>query len=292
MFEISNNAMDYTLAIDIGGTYTKYALLKDDSVILRKTKVLSGSVSDICNIAEKLLTEDVRRIAVSCGGFWQNGKCLGYENINGAQDLYSVLCDKFGREVWIENDAVCNLICEIKYGALKDCRDAAVLVLGTSVGCAVMLNKMIYKGAHGQAASMFLMPEITDGRNYVYDSYSNSRKAVSIAGDTRCTDFRKLCDFAKKGKDYLGILNKYVDAVALKCLYVTLAYDVERIALGGAIADNSSIISNIKRRLSSFAGTIGKDRYNPHVLPEIVKCEYGEDSNLIGASLLWSREEL
>lgn len=292
MREIKDNSKEKVLAIDIGGTYIKYALVEDCREIVCKSKTPSCGIPDICRQAEKMLDDDVRKIAVSCGGFWKNGKCLGYANICDAQNMQDIMREKLGREVKIENDAICNLLCESEYGALKNCRDAAVLVIGTSVGCAVMLNGKIYKGAHCQAASMFLMPEIIDGNAYVCDSHSNSKKAVSSVGDERCGDFKKLCEFAEKEKEYSIILDKYINAVALKCLYVTLSYDVEKIALGGAIAGNHSIFENINKRLVYFAEIVSEDGQYPHVLPMISVCDHGEDANLIGASLLWRKEEL
>lgn len=292
MREIKDNSKEKVLAIDIGGTYIKYALVEDYRDIVFKTKTPSCDIQDICIQAEKMLDDDVRKIAVSCGGFWKNGKCLGYANICDAQNMQCIMREKLGREVKIENDAICNLLCESEYGALRNCRDAAVLVLGTSVGCAVMLNDRIYKGAHSQAASMFLMPEITYGKAYIYDNNSNSKKAVLSVGDERCGDFKTLCELAEKEKECSVILDKYIDAVALKCLYVTLSYDVEKIALGGAISGNPWIFEKINRRLAYLAEIVGEYRDAPHVLPVISVCDHGEDANLIGASLLWRREEL
>lgn len=279
------------LAIDIGGTYIKFSIVCGNDIQDVK-KILSSCGADAIIATAISMSEKADVIAVSCGGFWKDGKCLGYENIENANQLMTRLSESCGRQVKTENDAICTLLCESKAGALKGCDNAAVLVLGTSVGCAVKLNGRIFKGAHGLAASMFLMPEKTDGENYVFDFYSNSKNVVEEVADGEVYEFKELCKEAKTNDKYSKAVNDYINAVALKCLYIALTFDVEKIALGGAISENTYITENIKKRFEELVLKCSYNGFKERALPDIGFCLFGQNANLLGAALLYDKEEL
>ncbi len=63
--------------------------------------------------------------------------------------------------------------------------------------------------------------------------------------------------------------------------YAYLAYDPELIALGGGISNSESITDRIKHYLDGFFELDKSTRK-----PLITRTQFGEDSNLLGASLL------
>lgn len=272
--------------LDIGGTYTKYAVI-DNEKMIRKGKW--KTVDDFRLLLEKIdsvMCSPVSRIGISSGGFWdENGKSIGYETVESTSEnrLTKVLGEKYGCPVFIENDARCALLAEKKCGVLKDCRNAVLFVLGSSLGCAVLINEKLFSGSTKQAGAMFMMPEYYDGEDYRFDEQANSIKLtkeydVSLScGDMLLIEKAAL----QNDKKAAGLLERYAKAVALKCWYAYLAYDPELIALGGGISNSRYITERIKHYMDGFF-----DHDKSTRKPLIMKTQFGEDSNLLGAALL------
>ncbi|MGN1444615.1 MAG: ROK family protein [Acutalibacteraceae bacterium] len=272
--------------LDIGGTYTKYAVI-DNEKIIRKGKW--RTVDDFRMLLEKIdsvMCSPVVRIGISSGGFWdENGKSIGYETVESTSEnrLTKVLSEKYGCPVFIENDARCALLAEKKYGVLKDCRNAVLFVLGSSLGCAVLINGTLFSGSTKQAGAMFMMPEYYDEDSYRFDERANSIKLTKkFDASLECGDMLLIEKAAlQNDKKAAELIESYAKTVALKCWYAYLAYDPELIALGGGISNSEYITDRIQYYLNGFFELDKSTR-----TPKITKTQFGEDSNLLGASLL------
>lgn len=159
------------LAIDIGGTYTKYGYVCADKVFDKGKWKTVFSFAALCGKIEPLIKADTEKICISSGGFWdKDGNSLGYASIpeTAEKNLVKCLKEKYGLPVSIQNDARCALLCEKKYGALRNCENAVLFVLGTSVGSAVLADGKLYAGAHKKAGMFFKMPEALAPYRYEY----------------------------------------------------------------------------------------------------------------------------
>ena len=272
--------------LDIGGTYTKYAVIENEKII-RKGKW--RTVDDFGQLLEKIdavMCSPVSRIGVSSGGFWdEKGKSIGYETVESTSEnrLTKVLGEKYGCPVFIENDARCALLAEKKYGVLKDCQNAVLFVLGSSLGCAVLINGKLFSGSTGQAGAMFMMPEYFDGDSYRFDEQANSIKLTKeFDASLGCGNMLLIEKAALQNeKKAAELIERYAKAVALKCWYSYLMYDPELIALGGGVSNSEYITDKIQYYLNGFFEHDKSERK-----PLIIKTQFGEDSNLLGASLL------
>lgn len=150
-----------TFTLDIGGTYTKYAHIDNGEIISKGKWETTGDFQHIVEKIAGVIYRPVEYIGISSGGFWdKNGKSIGYETVESTSEnhLTKTLSGKFGCPVYIENDARCALIAEKEYGVLKNRQNAVLFVLGSSLGCAVMINGKLYSGNTNQAGAMFMMP--------------------------------------------------------------------------------------------------------------------------------------
>ncbi len=272
--------------LDIGGTYTKYALIANGKIVQKGKWKTTDDFSELLKNINSVIASSVERIGISCVGFWNaNGDPVGCSSLNSIVEnpLVKTLADKYRCPVRIENDARCALLAEAKYGVLKDAQNAVLFVLGSSLGCAVQLDGKLLSGATGQAGAMFMMPEFYDGNSYSFDEAANSIRltkeydATATNGNMLLLEEKALSGDEKAA----ALLEKYAKEVALKCWYAYLSYDPECIALGGGIANSSYIFEKIQSALKDFfkMDTSGRT-------PTLLRTKFGEDSNLLGAALL------
>lgn len=273
------------LAIDIGGTYTKYGYVCDDKVFSKGKWKTVFSFDELCPKIEELIRGDTESLCISSGGFWdEEGNGLGYESIpeTGKNNLVKFFKDKYGFPVTIQNDARCALLCEKKYGSLKECENAVAFVLGSSVGSAVLVNGKLYEGVHKKAGMFFKMPESLEP--YTYECFANTvvqtssyKKSFSLES----CNMKDIENFAQEGEEAaMNILKNYVFAVSKKLLYSKLMYDPEKIVIGGGIANSSMIFNSILQEYNNLLCLIDEKNDIP-----IEKTSFGEESNLIGATL-------
>lgn len=273
-------------ALDIGGTYIKYAHIDQNRIVRKGKWETTGSFSALTEHIEGVICRPVSFIGISSGGFWaEDGQAIGYETIQSTSEnnLKNFLAEKYGCPVSIENDARCALLAEKSFGVLQNCQNAVLFVLGSSLGCAVLVNGKLFLGSTHQAGAMFLMPEYYDGSTYRYDQQANSIHLTKefdpalVRGDMRLLEDKALHGDPKAKE----LLESYSKAVALKCWYAYLAYDPEQIALGGGIANSKYITQRIRFYLNGFFVRDKSAR-----TPVLSNTHFGEESNLLGAALL------
>lgn len=274
------------LAIDIGGTYTKYGYVTGREVSGKGKWETVFSFPLLCRKIGALVRDDTERIAISSGGFWDvDGTCRGYETIAETREnnLVQFLEDQYGLPVTIQNDARCALLCEKAYGTLADCRSAVLFVLGTSVGSAVLIDGALYEGTRKKAGMFFKMPEAMDP--YQYELASNTVKQAQLYREkfdlTACNMLYLEQQAVQGEKTAQGILQNYAQAVAKKLLFARLTFDPEKIAVGGGITNSQKILGDIRAEYEKLLTAIDEQNDIP-----IVKTAFGEDSNLIGAALV------
>ena len=163
-----------------------------------------------------------------------------------------------------------------------------LFVLGSSLGCAVMINEKLYCGNTNQAGAMFMMPEYYDGDSYRYDEKANSIKLTKEYDFSLKSGNMLMLEKAALQNDEkaAALLEAYAKAVALKVWYSYLMYDPEVVVIGGGIANSDYIVGKIKDSLNAL---FQKDKSARK--PLLVKTLFAEDSNLLGAYLLGINNE-
>ncbi|MGN0519267.1 MAG: ROK family protein [Candidatus Fimenecus sp.] len=273
-------------ALDIGGTFTKYAHIENGEIIQKGKWKTTDDFSELLMHINRVICKPADRIGISCVGFWNaNGDPVGGSSLNSIVEnpFVKTLADKYNCPVYIENDARCALLAEAKYGVLKDTQNAVLFVLGSSLGCAVQIDGKLFTGTTRQAGAMFMMPETFDGDTYVFDKAANSIQLTKAYDPTATSGNMLLLEEKAVSGDEkaAALLEQYAKAAALKCWYAYLAYDPECIALGGGIANSSYIFEKIQFHLQALftRDTSGRT-------PLLRRTQFGADSNLLGAALL------
>lgn len=285
------------LAVDIGGTSIKYALMDEDAHIGDR-----GSLRTPLDSLEHLLDEleslfikyknEISGMAVSMPGVIDNvngfcytgGSLLYNQNIN----FVELLQGRCKTQITIENDGKCAALAEVWKGSLKFCNDGIVLVLGTGVGGGIIKDRKIHRGKHFSAGEFSFILTDRHSNNEIKDffGFANGnealRKLVASKKNSSADQLngKIIFEMANKGdKDALDCIDKFARELAVQIHNLQVIFDPERVAIGGGISVQPLLIETTKKHLNKIYEDL------IYVVPhaEIVPCDYFNDSNLIGA---------
>ena len=283
------------LTIDIGGTFTKYAVvsgvyrfkIKERNKIptpKKNHKEFIKCIVDIFNAHDNL-----EGIAVSMPGLIdsERGICLASEllSFNNGHCIAEELQRACGVRVTIENDANCAALAETRTGNLADVRDSFVLVFWSMVGGAFIHNREIYRGIHNCAGEVsFTLNGIGTDKNFYANDISarafqkNCAKILGMEPDEVTGEM--IFDLINENDDdMLDALYQYAHGIAVKIFNLQMLFDPERFALGGGISKQKSFIDAVQDKIDELYKSMPP--YLPR--PEIVACKYHNDANLLGA---------
>ena len=286
------------LTIDVGGTFIKHAVMsgtrsfkpsaqskvptpkEDHKKFLETLADIFKSNNDVEGIAISMpgLIDSERGICISSGALdFSNGHCV----VEELQDICSV-------PVAIENDANCAALAEVKSGSLTDVKNAIVLVFGTGVGGAIILNKELYRGAHFCAGEVSFMPKSIHGSLVEENFFGFEFGALGF--QKSCAEVLNMPPEEVTGEmifdlieenddDMLDALYKYAHGVAMMIFNLQVLFDPERFAIGGGISVRQSFIDAVQDKIDELCAEAPD--YLPR--PQIVACKYHNDANLFGA---------
>ena len=282
------------LAVDVGGTYTKYAVLNESAIFFERGKVdtpLESHEDFLQMIVELFQAHEVEGIALSLPGIIDTelGVCitsgaLGYNDGKFIVDELQEIC---GVPVAIENDANCAALAEAKVGNLSDVEDGFVMVFGTAIGGAFIKNHELYRGRNFLAGEVSFMiqnfsDDLDDKKLFAENcstlallkNYSKEKKlSEKISGE-------KFFQAAESGEvDALRCLKLFTQKIAIQLFNIQMILDPEKFAIGGGISERKIFIDSIRESLEEIYNECSIDF--PRV--EVVPCKFRNDANLIGA---------
>ena len=287
------------LAIDIGGTFIKHAVMIGGRSfkITERNKIPTPKTNheELLNAINDLFKahEDIEGIAVSMPGLIDTfkGVCIssGALNFSNGHCIAEELQNMCGVPVTVENDANCAALAEIKSGSLTDVKNAFVLVFGTAVGGAFIYNRELYRGTHFCAGEVSFQLKNLQGTITEENIYGSSLGALAF--QKNCAEIlgmppeeltgEMIFDLiADNDDDMLDALYKYAHSVAAMIFNLQMLFDPEKFALGGGISQQQSFIDAVHDKIDELS-TGSEFDFLPR--PEVVACKYFNDANLFGA---------
>ena len=238
------------LAIDIGGTFIKYALMGKDAVILSRGKIPTPKegrkelVETIGRLYDDL--PDVEGIAVSMPGIIdsENGYCVMGGALEYNDDFFfrQVLHERCPVRIVIENDAKCAAMAEAGMGALKDVSDGLVLIFGTMIGGGIIHDHKLLRGRHFSAGEVsYIIPHAERKVSYenVWGNCSGTPRLCRLYAqkkglDPSEVDGLRVFQGVKAGeKEAVESLDLFTRTIAVQIFNLQTVLDPERIAIGG-----------------------------------------------------------
>jgi glucokinase len=163
-------------------------------------------------------------LGISCGGPLDSsrGLILSPPNLPGwdAVPVVSLLREKTGLPCFLENDANACALAEWRWGAGRGYRDMAFLTFGTGLGCGLILNGRLYRGAGDLAGEVGHIRIAEDGpegygKRGSWEGYCSggglTRLYAELTGRTETG--KRICEAAEAG-----------EADALKVIEISARY--------------------------------------------------------------------
>ncbi|MCK4270829.1 MAG: ROK family protein [Methanogenium sp.] len=298
------------IAVDLGGTHTRIALISDDGVIIRKKTTLTPVKGDsglevtkhiIYNISDLLSSGEVD--SIGCIGICsagpvdlKSGKVVNSPNMAFPEiDLTGPVREKFCVPVALINDCRAGVLGEQKYGTGADSDNITYITISTGIGGGAIVNGTLILGRDGNAGEIGHM--IVDGKYSMpchcggyghWEAYASGRnipdffrkwaKCNKIAYDEKCINtsekiFELYYNGDQSAQEFMDELGK-INAAGIS--NVIIAYSPEIIVLDGPVARNHEdiIIASIRKYLDRYLKT-----------PDIVVSSLKGDAPLLGTSL-------
>ena len=283
--------MKKVLAFDFGGTTIKYAIVQEDHQLLYEgkiqTEVLDYQVfcKKIFAIADRMKTQ-VEGIAVSLPGAVNPGTGEIYssgaiECLEGSL-FFEELQKRYRMPVTFENDASCAALAEFYAGAGRGCRNIVMIVLGTGIGGAAIINGQPLCTEHYFSGEFGYL--VLDYENMLtWEDLSGSvisvvRKVKNLGVPYAEMDGEEIFDLYQKDEKVTEILERFYKMLACGCYTIQAIFDPECIIVGGGINRRKDLIGNINRYMEQICRQ-RKIRQKPR----IITGNFLDRANLIGA---------
>ena len=292
--------MKYAAAVDIGGTNTRIALINENYDIEERIQFPTDAedpwtvLKKICETVREF-DKHVIGIGLSCPGPLDliTGKVLTPPNLHGPWHFLNITDELellMHMPVYLENDANLAALAEAVLGAGKDHRIVQYLTVSTGLGAGLVIDRKIYRGAHGfanEVANTILFPNgpqhgelLAGALEAISSGTAIGHRAVKAglvirhAGDVN--------DLARAGNPAAKqIMNEAKQYLANYIAGVIGFADPDIIILGGSVALK---IDGFVQEVEELVKTKVYPVVRPYV--NIRKASLNEDCGLLGAACL------
>ena len=237
--------MNKFLGVDIGGTKCAVVIGDENGSIFNKirfeTTDYQNTLHRLLQSAERLFTEDVVAIGISCGGPLSSarGLILSPPNLPGWDEvpIVKIFEERFNRPTFLKNDADACAVAEWKWGNGKGYDNLVFLTFGTGMGAGLILNGKPYSGANdmaGEVGHIRLYPSghWGYGKNGSFEGYCSGGgiaqygkgSAKEIAEKARLGDQESIELYKKIGNDLGKGISYIVDILNPEAIIIGSIY--------------------------------------------------------------------
>lgn len=314
--------MTYSVGVDIGGTTIKIGIVdKNNNIVLRKEYITEygweNVVNTIVNAVENMLNEagiskqHCQYIGIGCPGTIdvQSGNVvysnnLKWHNVNLKQEIQK----RTNMKVFVENDANCAALGEVKAGFSEQYKDAVLVTIGTGIGSGIVIDGKILQGGIGSMEIGHTMA-VKNGkvcscsRKGCLEAYASATALIEqskqAAQQNTTSQLYKMCqgnlenmngkipfDAAKAGDETaLKVIENYTDYLAEGMIDAINLFRPEVLLLGGGVSKQGQyIIDMLQKKILPYVFG-GKNSYTPEICCALLE----NDEGIIGAANLQSK---
>lgn len=300
----------FAIGIDLGGTYTKLALVSSSGKILQRARLSTqehasrdsllraiASEIDVLLRKARLTRRQVKGVGIGVPGLvdFSRGIVYGLTNVRGWRNtpVKRILEKKLKIPVLADNDVNVMALGECRFGAGKGARNAVCITLGTGVGGGIIIDGGIYRGSTFSAGEAGHMPLKEEGlscncggygclERYVGNRYI-SEEFRSMKGGASLVSPESISIAARKGdKAAIELWDRVGKRIGTTLAGIVNLLNPEKIIIGGGVAEAGELLfgpirKTVKRRAMPVPG--GAVR--------ILKAKLGNDAGVIGAAALF-----
>lgn len=306
------------IGVDLGGTKLLAGAVDEDlQVHHRSVRSSRGSdTAEVLGILEGAIREAMEAVGGHVGGVGigipstidaSRGVSVYSTHLPLAGvPVASILSERLGVPVLMDNDANLALLVEHRAGAAQGARNALMLTLGTGIGGGIIVDDHLYRGSQGAAGELGHVVVEQDGppcqgncpnRGCLEVMASGSalvREATAMAGERpRSALGRALAhgqgitgplvtelafDGDQASQEVLGLIGRRL-GVGLSSLVNVFNPDVIVIG-GGVVAAGEYVLGPARREMVARGLPPARDH------ARVVATRFGEESGMLGAALL------
>jgi len=274
----------HVIALDIGGTHSRAALVEARRVVWRAdapTPGQQGPDAMLATLVELLtpLRDVVAPVGAAIAGQVAEG-CVTAHNagILRGWDRYplaQVLAARLARPVHVFNDARAAAWAEYRFGAGRGCSEFLFVTVSTGVGAGLVLNGRLHLARNGLDAEL---GEALCADGATLEEQASGSALGRLAQRVGRADARALCDAADAGDAAAEtLLRDTIRELARKLADLRVMLGIERSAIGGGLGLRPGYLERLREEL--------------HRLPalyhhEMMRAELGADAGLHGVAAL------
>lgn len=275
------------LAIDIGGTAIKYALVDENNNLSSFSEIPSEAklgaevlLKKVCGIIEEF-SPLCDAVSVSTAGRVdsEKGKIIfankNIPNYTGTE-LARLISERFSLPAFVENDVYCAATAEANYGSGKGCKSFICLTVGTGIGGAVILDGKLYKGENLCAGDFGEMITGSDKFENLASTTALVKKIKLVTGKEMSG--REIFSEENFSNSIIkSTVDAWIDELINGIKTLMFIFDVPLFVLGGGIANEKYITDRIAEEIHSI------DRENFKQV-QIKQAFFKNKSGIIGAA--------
>ena len=300
-------AKKFIMAIDLGGTNLKCALLDNDLKIKAKSSFSTKSFDDkhkliqgiIDSLDSLILNQRLKRSAILGVGIGVPGPVDTLKgivhflpNIPGWKEvgLKKILEQKIKLPVFIDNDAKLMTLAEHKLGAAQHYKNVLCLTLGTGVGGGLIINNLLYRGSDNSAGEVGHFPLNENGplcgcgARGCLETYVGNSKIIKDARKLfgpKIT-LERVSELARENNlKAIDFWSQVGGKLGLALSGIVNLLNLDLIVIGGGVSYAGGVLfENIRRKIILRAMRLPAKRVR------VVKAKLGMDAGIIGAGYL------
>ncbi len=285
------------LVFDVGGTTTRCAIVTDGEVRERAERetVRGESLADsLVAIAEELLStcdgpDPGTPLGISVPGpISADRRSVAFTGNLGLRDypLADRLEARMERTVVLDDDANCAALGEAAFGAARGTDSSVTLIAGTGVGSGIIVEGVLFRGAHGLAGELGHVPVerggrlCSCGRRGCLEAMANGAALLAWAGPA-FTSAEAVLVAAKRGDHVaLSAVETTAGYLAIGVVAAVSLLDPECVVLAGGVGRQPLIVEAATAQARELC-------VEPLGLSlDVRAAELGDDAGLLGAARL------
>lgn len=299
--------MKKVIAIDIGGTAVKFALVGENGEILKKWKINTDISNNGVRLPDDIIesvnfnlidsdSNDILGIGIGVPGpISSNGESvlkavnLGWNNV----PLKKIISSALNLPVVLLNDANAATLGEMWQGAAQNKNNFVFITLGTGVGGGIVVNGKVINGVHSAGGEIGHIPVQSDekrvcgcGNINCLETFASANGLVKTANKifsennivkNNYSAIDLFDDVARGDKYAQKALDLTVDRLGKAIAGIINTLDVEGVVIGGGLSNaGDALIEPLKKQVDKHVFPQIRDNY------ALKKAYLGNDAGILG----------
>lgn len=228
------------IGVDVGGTKISVGLIENSRIVKQyscPTPFDSEKlfvVDSIAKAIDEVFDSEVAGIGIGVPGLVDHDKNLVIDVTNipswDEVPLKGILQDRFGKPVFVNNDANCFAVGEKHFGKGKPFNNFVGLTIGTGLGAGIIINGHLYSGKYSGAGEF--------GNLYYLDNNTEAYCSGQFFKDRGLNGAEMAQKAAAGDREALDLFFEFGQHLGKAVCNILFALAPEAIILGGSVAQS------------------------------------------------------